>query len=64
MQARLQTQQSEMNAMEPQYGPDYNQAVDAHNALVAQYDALASQEKSEVAQYNAEVDAYNECIEE
>jgi len=62
MQSELQAEHAQVEAMQPQSGDAYNEAVNNYNAQVDQYNNLVAQAKSEVAEYNGEVAAYNECI--
>lgn len=62
MEADLANKKAAIDAMNPQYGSAYNQAVDEYNAEVNQYNALLAQTKADIAAYNAAVVSYNACI--
>ena len=59
---QLKQAQTSVEAMQPQSGDAYNQAVAQYNAQVSAYNTLGTNTKTEVTQYNAEVDAYNACL--
>lgn len=61
---QLQQSKSDVDAMQPQSGSDYNAAVATYNALVTQYNGLVSQTKTAIAQYDAEISAFNSCLSE
>jgi hypothetical protein len=59
---QLKQAQTSVEAMQPQSGDAYNQAVAQYNAQVSAYNTLGTNTKTEMTQYNAEVDAYNACL--
>jgi hypothetical protein len=58
----LQSALAQLNAMQPKYGSEYDQAVANYNGQVDQFNKFLGQTKSEIAQYNAEVESFNQCI--
>lgn len=60
--AQIQQSKSDIDAMQPQSGSDYNAAVATYNALVTQYNGLVSQTKAAIAQYDSEISAFNTCL--
>ncbi len=62
MENDLASKKTALDAMKPQYGSAYNQAVDAYNAEVNQYNALLGETKANIATYNGAVQAFNQCI--
>ncbi len=60
--AGLEQSKSEIEAMSPRSGPEYNQKVAEYNASVQQYNDLVNQAKVMIGQYDAEVQAFNACL--
>ena len=62
IQTEIYAEKVRLDAMEPHYGPAYNQKVDEYNGLANQYNTFLNQTKSQISVYNGEVAAFNRCI--
>lgn len=56
--------ETEIRAMRPKRGSEYNQKVEEYNVLVVRYNALIEETKILVESYNAQVQLFNECAQE
>jgi uncharacterized protein YkwD len=61
LEITLSQKKSDIDSMNPQYGPAYNSKVEEYNELVRQYNAQVVALKAKIADYNREVGAFNSC---
>ncbi|MDP2637123.1 MAG: CAP domain-containing protein [bacterium] len=62
LQQEMLALREELENTKPKRGEEYNQKIDAYNALVNQYNELIEATKALVAQYNQQVSSFNACL--
>lgn len=58
----LDAKRSELEAMQPKWGEEYERNVSEYNAMVEAYNNLLAQTRQMIDEYNVKVEATNQCI--
>lgn len=61
LERQLSTQRTQLDAIRPKRGVEYNEKAKEYNELVNRYNALIEETKVIISEYNSQADAYNVC---